>query len=135
MSKIEMFRKALALPEVMQNVELTTVLKELYTDYLELLDKNNELKEEIYNLKNVADIKKNAKVKNGFYTLDGVKDVDGNEICFCLNCLYEYGLQIPMTFGIVERGTMELYSGRTIMPTTYGLSCRKCGTRLVVSNN
>lgn len=43
MAKIEMFRKALALPEVIQNVELTGILKELYTDYLELLEKNSEL--------------------------------------------------------------------------------------------
>lgn len=28
-----MFRKALALPEVVQNVELTGILKELYTDH------------------------------------------------------------------------------------------------------
>ena len=47
MAKIEMFRKALALPEVIQNVELTGILKELYTDYLELLEKNSELKDKL----------------------------------------------------------------------------------------
>ncbi len=78
MSKIEMFRKALALPEVIQNVELTGVLKELYIDHLELLEKNNELKAQLKSLEDIADIKKKAKVKNGFYTLDGVKDIDGN---------------------------------------------------------
>lgn len=133
MSKIEMFRKALALPEVIQNVELTGVLKELYIDHLELLEKNNELKEKLKSLEDIADIKKKAKVKNGFYTLDDVKDTEGNEICFCLNCLYEYGLQIPMTFGVVERGTQEFYSGRTIMPNVYGISCKKCGTHLAIS--
>lgn len=133
MSKIEMFRKALALPEVIQNVELTGVLKELYIDHLELLEKNNELKEKLKSLEDIADIKNKAKVKNGFYTLDDVKDADGNEICFCLNCLYEYGLQIPMAYGVVERGTQELFSGRTFIPSTYGLSCKKCGTRLAMS--
>lgn len=133
MSKIEMFRKALALPEVIQNVELTGILKELYIDHLELLEKNNELKEKLKNLEDISNIKKNAKVKNGFYTLDNVKDIDGKEICFCLNCLYEYGLQIPMTYGIIERGTKEFYSGRTFIPTTYGITCQKCGTRLAMS--
>ncbi len=133
MAKIEMFRKALALPEVIQNVELTDTLKEIYTDYLELLEKNNELKEKLKSIEDIADIKKKAKVKNGFYTLDGVNDAEGNEICFCLNCLYEYGLQIPMIYGIVERGTQELYSGRTIIPTTFGISCNKCGTHLAMS--
>lgn len=80
MAKIEMFRKALALPEVMQNIELTGMLKELYTDHLELLEKNNELKEKLKNSDNIADIKKKAKVKNGFYTIDNVKDADGNEL-------------------------------------------------------
>lgn len=134
MGKIEMFRKALALPEVVQNVELTGILKELYTDHLELLEKNNELKEKLRNFEDVADIKKRAKVKNGFYTLDGVKDADGNELKFCLNCLYEYGLQIPMTFGVIERGTQELYSGETLIPNTYGITCKKCGTCLAVSS-
>ena len=133
MSKIEMFRKALALPEVIQNVELTGVLKELYIDHLELLEKNNELKEKLKSLEDIADIKKKAKVKNGFYTLDDVKDADGNEIYFCLNCLYEYGLQIPMAYGVVERGTQELFSGRTFIPSIYGISCKKCGTRLALS--
>ncbi len=133
MSKIEMFRKALALPEVIQNVELTGVLKELYIDHLELLEKNNELKAQLKSLEDIADIKKKAKVKNGFYTLDGVKDADGNEIYFCLNCLYEFGLQIPMTYGIVERGTQEYFSGHTVMPTLYGISCNKCGTHLAMS--
>ena len=128
-----MFRKALALPEVIQNVELTGILKELYIDHLELLEKNNELKEDLKKLEDISDIKKKAKVKNGFYTLDNVNDIDGNEIYFCLNCLYEYGLQMPMTYGIVERGTKEFYSGRTFIPTTYGITCQKCGTRLAMS--
>ena len=80
MAKIEMFKKALALPEVIQNVELTGILKELYTDYLELLEKNNELKDKLRSIDDIADIKKRAKVRNGFYTLDGVKDAEGNEI-------------------------------------------------------
>lgn len=134
MAKIEMFRKALALPEVMQNIELTGILKELYTDHLELLEKNNELKEKLKNSDNIADIKKKAKVKNGFYTIDNAKDADGNELKFCLNCLYEYGLQIPMTFGVIERGTQELYSGETLIPNTYGITCKKCGTRLAMSS-
>ena len=133
MSKIEIFRKALALPEVIQNVKLTGILKEIYTDHLELLEKDNELKEKLKNFETIADIKKNAKVKNGFYTLEDVKDVDGNEIPFCLNCLYEYGLQIPMTYGVVKNGTMEYFSGQTITPTLYGISCQKCGTHLAMS--
>lgn len=135
MGKLETFRKVLALPEVVQNVELTGTLKELYTDHLELLEKNNKLKEKLKKLEEVADIKKKAKVKNGFYTLDNVKDVDGKEIPFCLNCLYEYGLQIPMTFGVVEKGIQELDSGKTVRPTTYGISCKKCGTHLAMTIN
>lgn len=61
MGKIEMFRKAMALPEVVENVELTGIIKELYTDHLELLEKNNELKEKIRNFEDVADIKKEQK--------------------------------------------------------------------------
>lgn len=134
MAKIAIFRKLLAFPEVIQNVELTDILKELYTNYLELLEKNNELKEMLKNSKDIADIKKKAKVKNGYYTIDNVKDADGNELKFCLNCLYEYGLQIPMTFGVIERGTKEFYSGKTIIPNTYGITCKKCGTCLAVSS-
>ena len=133
MAKIEMFRKALALPEVIQNVELTGILKELYTDYLELLEKNNELKDKLSSIDDIANIKKKAKVRNGFYTLDGVKDAEGNEICFCLNCLYEHGLQIPMIYGVVERGTQDLFSGQTLIPTIYGISCNKCGIHLAMS--
>lgn len=83
MGKIESFRKILALPEVIQNVELTNKLKEAYTDYLELLDENKELKVKLKEAEEILNIKKNAKVKSGYYTLDGVKDVDGNEIPFC----------------------------------------------------
>ena len=133
MAKIEMFRKALALPEVIQNVELTDILKELYTDYLELLEKNNELKDKLRSIDDIADIKKKAKVRNGFYTLDGVKDAEGNEICFCLNCLYEHSLQIPMIYGVIERGTQEFFSGQTLMPTIYGITCKKCGTHLAIT--
>lgn len=53
-----MFRKAMALPEVIQNVELTGILKELYTDHLELLEKNNELKEKIRNFEDMGIFKK-----------------------------------------------------------------------------
>jgi len=133
MGKIEMFRKALALPEVIQNVELTGVLKELYTDYLELLEKSNELRERLDKLEEIAEIKKKAKIKNGFYTIADIKDVDGKELQFCLNCLYEHGVQIPMAFGIIERGKQDLLSGRTIIPTYYGISCKKCGTKLLIS--
>lgn len=133
MGKLETFRKVLALPEVVQSIELSGTLKELYTDHLELLDKNNELKDKLRKLEEVGDIKKNAKIRSGYYTLDGVKDVDGNEIPFCLNCLYEYGLQIPMTYGVVKNGRMEYFSGQTITPTLYGISCQKCGTHLAMS--
>ena len=135
MGKIEAFRKVLALPEVVQNVELTGKLKELYTDHLELLEKNNELKEKMKGLEDMADIKKKAKVKNGFYILDDVKDVEGNEIPFCFNCLYEHGVQIPMTFGIIERGKQDLFSGQTIIPSTYGITCKKCETKLAMASD
>lgn len=134
MGKIENFRKVLALPEVIQNVELTSKLKDLYTDYLELLEKNNELNSKLKEIGDISDIKKKAKINSGFYTLDDVKDIHGDEICFCLNCLYEHNLQIPMAFGIIERGMSELYSGRTVVPSLYGLSCHKCGTKLAVNN-
>ena len=133
MGKIENFRKVLALPEVIENVELTNKLKEVYTDYLELLEKNSELNSKLKEITDVSDIKKKAKVYSGYYTIEGVKDVDGNEIPFCFNCLYEHGIQIPMMYGIVERGTMELFSGQTISPNVFGLSCRKCNMKLVLN--
>ena len=133
MGKLETFRKVMALPEVMQNVELAGVLKELHTDYLELLEKYNETKKKLNDLGSIADIKKKAKVKNGFYTIEDIKDNEGKEIPFCLNCLYEYGLQIPMLFGVIERGKQDLLSGRTVIPTTYGFSCKKCETKLVTA--
>lgn len=133
MGKLETFRKVLALPEVVESVELTNKLKELYTDYLELLEENNELKTKLKEADDVSDIKKNAKIYSGFYTLDGIKDVQGEDICFCLNCLYEHKLQIPMTYGIVERGVMDALSGRVFSPNQYGLSCKKCGTRLIAT--
>lgn len=132
MEKIEMFRKALALPEVIKNVELTCMLKDIYTEHLELLEKNNELNSKLKTMETIGNIKKNAKVKSGYYTIDGVKDVDGNEIKFCLNCLYEYGLQIPMTYGIIERGFEDALSGEVYSPNVYGISCKKCGTRLAI---
>ena len=134
MGKIDNFRKLLALPEVIESVELTNKLKDIYTEYLELLEENNELKTKLKELDDVSDIKKNAKIYTGFYTLDGVKDANGDDICFCLNCLYEHKLQIPMSFGVVEKGVMDLFSGRTFVPSTYGLSCHKCGTKLAVQN-
>ena len=130
MGKLDKFRKVLALPEVIQNVELTNKLKDVYTDYLELLDENNELKAKLKESEDIQDIKKNAKIYTGFYTLDGVKDAQGEDIPFCLNCLYEHKLQIPMVFGVVERGIQDLMTGRTFRDNTYGLSCRKCGTKL-----
>lgn len=133
MGKLETFRKVLALPEVVQSIELSGTLKELYTDHLELLEKNNELKDKLRKLEEISDLKKNAKIKGGYYTIDGVKDANGDEIYFCLNCLYEHGLQIPMLFGVVERGKQELYSGKVVIPNTYGISCKKCGTKLAVS--
>mgnify|MGYP004573217461 CR=1 FL=1 len=133
MGKLDTFRKVMALPEVLNNVELTNKLKEAYTDYLELLEENNEIKTKLKELEEVNDIKKNAKIYSGFYTLDGVKDVNGEDICFCLNCLYEHKLQIPMAFGVVERGVMDLISGTTFVPNKYGLSCHKCGTKLAIN--
>ena len=44
MSKLEKFRKIMALPEVIQNVELTEQLKDIFVAYFELLEKNNECK-------------------------------------------------------------------------------------------
>ena len=134
MGKLDNFRKLLALPEVIESVELTNKLKVLYTDYLELLEENSELKLKLNEANDVSDIKKNAKINSGFYTLDGVKDIHGEDVCFCLNCLYEHKLQIPMSFGVVEKGVMDLFSGRTFVPSTYGLSCHKCGTKLAVQN-
>ena len=118
MGKLDKFRKIMALPEVVQSVELSDKLKDLYTDYLELLEKN------------VSDIKKNAKIHNGFYTLYGVNDISGDEIPFCLNCLFEYGLQIPMNYGIVERGLQDALSGKVFKHNTYGLICNKCKIKL-----
>ncbi len=133
MGKLDTFRKVMALPEVLNNVELANKLKEAYTDYLELLEENNEIKTKLKELEEINDIKKNAKIYSGFYTLDGVKDANGEDVCFCLNCLYEHKLQIPMTFGVVERGYMDLLSGKTFVPNTYGLSCHKCGTTLAIN--
>lgn len=134
MGKIDNFRKLLALPEVIESVELTNKLKDLYTDYLELLEENNELKNKLKEVDDVSDIKKKAKIYSGFYKLDGSKYENGEDICFCLNCLYENKLQIPMTIGIVQQGLSDLLSGKTLVPTTYGLICNKCGTKLAVSN-
>lgn len=131
MGKIENFRKLLALPEVVESIELTNKLKDVYTEYLELLEENNELKTKLREMDDVSFIKKNAKIYTGFYTLDGEKDANGEDICFCLNCLYEHKLQIPMMYGIIERGMMELYSKRTIIPNVFGLTCKKCGTKIV----
>lgn len=133
MGKIENFRKVMALPEVIQNVELTNKLKDVYTDYLELLDENKELKEKLKESEEILNIKKNAKVKSGYYTLEGVKDVDGNEIPFCLNCLYKHGKQIPMLYGVVERGYQDAFSGEVIKPSVYGITCNKCGTGLAMN--
>lgn len=133
MSKLEKFRKIMALPEVIQNVELTEQLKDIFVAYFELLEKNNEMSAKLKEIDDISEIKKNAKVNSGFYTLDGVNDIHGKEICFCLNCLYEHKLQIPMTFGIIERGLQDYFSGETIKDNLYGLSCKKCGTKLAVS--
>ena len=130
MGKLDKFRKIMALPEVVQSVELSDKLKDLYTDYLELLEKNNELSAKLKENANVSDIKKNAKIHNGFYTLNGVNDISGDEIPFCLNCLFEYGLQIPMNYGIVERGLQDALSGKVFKHNTYGLICNKCKIKL-----
>ena len=133
MGKIETFRRLLALPEVIESVELTSKLKDIYTDYLELLEENNELRTKLKEIDNISNIKNNAKIYSGFYTLDGVTNANGEDICFCLNCLYEHKLQIPMNFSLVERGMMDALSGRTIIPSTYGLSCNKCGIKLATT--
>lgn len=133
MGKLDTFRKVMALPEVIQNVELTIKLKEIYTDYLELLEKNNELNSQLRDFEEISNIKKNAKINSGFYTISEIKDIKGKEIPFCLNCLYEHRLQIPMMYGIIERGTMEAFSGETIIPNLFGLICRKCDTKLVTN--
>ena len=38
-----------------------------------------------------------------------------------------------MAYGIVERGVMDLMSGQTFVPNTYGLICHKCGTKLAMN--
>ena len=133
MGKIQNFRKVLALPEVVQSVELTKKLKDAYTDYLELVDENKELKENLKTIKDISNIKKNAKVKSGYYTLDGVEDIEGNEIPFCLNCLYEYDKQIPMIYGIVERGVQDFFSGKILRSTVYGITCNKCKSEILIN--
>jgi hypothetical protein len=133
MSKLEKFRKIMALPEVIQNVELTEQLKDIFVAYFELLEKNNEMSAKLKEIDDISEIKKKAKINSGFYTLDGIKDIHGAEICFCLNCLYEHKLQIPMAFGIIERGVQEYYSGEVLKKNLYGLSCKKCGTKLTAS--
>ncbi len=135
MGKLETFRKVMAMPEVLQSIELTEKLKDLYESYFELLEKNNELHEKLKGIENINDIKKNAKISSGFYTLDDIKDVNGEDVVFCLNCLYEHNLQIPMNFGIVERGLQDAFSKRIISKSVYGYSCNKCGTNLAVLNN
>ena len=134
MSIVEKFRKLMALPEVVQNVELTEQLKNIYDDYFALLEKNNDMSARLRELDDISEIKKKAKINSGFYTLDGVKDIHGKEICFCLNCLYEHKLQIPMMYGIIERGIQEYYSGEVITNNLYGLICKKCGTKLAITN-
>lgn len=135
MGKLDKFRKLLALPEVVQSVELTDRLKDLYTDYLELLDENKELKEKLKESEEISNIKRNAKIYSGFYTLADVKDFDGEEIPFCLNCLYEHGKQIPMLFGVVESGLQDLMTGRVFRDNTYGYKCNKCGTKIAITTN
>ena len=66
MGKLDTFRKVMALPEVIQNVELTIKLKEIYTDYLELMEKNNELNSKLRDIEEISNIKKNAKINSGF---------------------------------------------------------------------
>lgn len=131
--KPEKFRKVLALPEVLENVDLTNKLKEIYEDYLALLEEHKELKNKARAMDDIAEIKRTAKIYSGYYTLNGVKYENGEDVCFCLNCLYEHKLQIPMAFGVVERGVMDLMSGETFVPNTYGLSCHKCGAKLAIN--
>ena len=134
MGKLENFRKILTLPEVIESVELTNKLRELQEDYFELLEDKNELQERLNTINDISDIKKKAKINSGFYTIDEVKDIHNDNIPFCLNCLYEHNLQIPMMLGIIERGKQELYSGKVIIPSTYGLSCNKCGTKIAFTD-
>lgn len=131
MGKLETFRKIMALPEVAENIELYNKLKDLYTYYLELLEKNNELTTKLKSYEEITNIKKIAKIDSGYYTINDIKDINGNEIPFCLNCLYEHGLQIPMMYGIVERGVEDILSGETISPNVFGFTCKKCKTKLV----
>ena len=83
MGKLETFRKVLALPEVVKSIELSGTLKELYTDHLELLEKNNELKDKLRKLEEISDIKKNAKIKNGVSSR-------GSNIALKVSILYDW---------------------------------------------
>ena len=134
MSATEKLRKVMALPEVVQNVELAEKLKNIYEDYSELVDKNYKLTQKLENMEKISSIKKLAKKYNGYYFLDDEKYADGSKIPFCLNCLYENDLQIPMTYGVVKSGWVDLHSGSTMIPSTYGITCKKCGAKLAVSD-
>lgn len=51
----------MALPEVVQNVELAEKLKNIYEDYNELVDKNYKLTQKLENMEKISSIKKLAK--------------------------------------------------------------------------
>lgn len=101
MGKLETFRKVLALPEVMQSVELTNKLKELYTDYLDLLEENNKLKTKLKDLSEEIKNLKKAKVKEkdleyspkGFFTIKG----EHPKIPYCSCCWKKESKLIPLS--------------------------------------
>lgn len=61
MGATEKLRKVMALPEVVQNVELAEKLKNIYEDYNELVDKNYKLTQKLENMEKISSIKKLAK--------------------------------------------------------------------------
>ena len=60
MGATEKLRKVMALPEVVQNVELAEKLKNIYEDYNELVDKNYKLTQKLENMEKISSIKKLA---------------------------------------------------------------------------
>ena len=61
MGATEKLRKVMALPEVVQKVELAKKLKDVYEDYNELVDKNYKLTQKLENMEKISSIKKLAK--------------------------------------------------------------------------
>ena len=54
MGATEKLRKVMALPEVVQNVELAEKLKNIYEDYNELVDKNYKLTQKLENMEKIS---------------------------------------------------------------------------------